>query len=123
MDGNLMEVHIMKNWMTLLAAGVFALSVSFAATAEENDVELDLLDEGEIEDDMVNRLELPESASDQGRESSRHGLDTATEARERGREFGQERAAEARERGQAAQDAARDGRDAARERRGPPQGE
>lgn len=112
---------MMKNWTVLLASGVFALSLSFAATAQEDDLELDVVEEGETEDEMVNRLELPESASDEGRESSALGLDTANEARERGREFGQERAEEARERAQASQDAAREGRESARERRGHPQ--
>ena len=43
------------------------------------------------------QLTLPETASDEARERAAFGLETANEARERGREFGQERAEAARE--------------------------
>lgn len=88
-----------NKWLAMMAAGLFAMSVSFAATAQEDDVDLDVVEAEETEGELVNRLELPESASDQGVESSQFGLDTANEAREKGREFGQERALEARESG------------------------
>lgn len=86
-----------KKWLAMMAAGLLAMGVSFAATAQEYDLELDVVEAGETEGELVNRLELPESASDVGVENSRFGLDTANEAREKGREFGQERAMEARE--------------------------
>ncbi len=107
-------------------------------------------EEPEEGEDSVERtpLSLPETASDQARESSAFGLATANEARERSREFGQdraadareaaaeradeartagqERAAEAREKGEAAREAgqarAQENREAAAERRGPPEG-
>ena len=52
----------------------------------------------EVPEQVVNRIELPDRAAVQARASA-SGLDTATRAREQGREAGQERAAEAREGG------------------------
>lgn len=58
---------------------------------------IDVVDENTTPDEVMNRIELPEDASDTAREAAAFGLDTANEARERGRDFGQERAEQARE--------------------------
>ncbi len=58
-------------------------------------------------------LRLPETASEQGKESSSEGLETANEAREKGRDFGRERAEQARQKGR---EKAQEARERARER-------
>lgn len=58
---------------------------------------MDVVDENATPDEVMNRIELPEDASDTAREASAFGLDTANDARERGRDFGQERADQARD--------------------------
>lgn len=108
-----------KQWLTLLAAGTLALGMATAASADDLDVTMDVVEEDGTEETLVNRLELPETADEQGRESSQFGLDTANDARERGRDFGQDRAEAARERGAEARERgmdARDARESARER-------
>ncbi|MEX0730317.1 MAG: hypothetical protein WED00_13915 [Aquisalimonadaceae bacterium] len=109
-------MRISKQYLIFLATGLFAISMTATAYAQELDVTMEVVDDNGTEEVIVNRLELPEDASDQGRESSRYGLDTANEARERGREFGQSRASEARERGEEARERGQAARDAARDR-------
>lgn len=78
--------------LSLLLAGLIAAS---PAMAQEDSMQV--VEPNETPEDVDRKLTLPESASQQGVESSSQGLDTANEAREKGREFGQERAEEARE--------------------------
>lgn len=79
-------------------------------------VTMQVLEEGEEADELFERIELPEDASEQARESARQGLDIANAARAGGREFGQAVADEARERGGA--EAADEARAAARDQMG-----
>lgn len=62
-------------------------------------VTMQVLEEGEDTDELFERIELPEDASEQARESAQQGLDIANAARAGGREFGQAVAEEARQRG------------------------
>lgn len=85
--------------MSVLLAGLLAAT---PAMAQDDDAEgrndaMQVVDQNERPEDVDKELSLPESASEQGKESSSYGLDTANEAREKGREFGQERAEEASE--------------------------
>ena len=61
------------------------------------DVTLEVIDTPEGIGDMMGRIELPPSASDQGRASSAQGLERANAAREGGEAFGQSGAEQARE--------------------------
>lgn len=76
--------------------GLFALILGFSVApialhAQVDDGTMDVIEEeGEL-------LSLPDSASDAGVENSAAGLETANEARAKGRDFGQERAEAARE--------------------------
>jgi hypothetical protein len=68
------------------------------AQEPDNEVTMDVLDSTDANEEMLGaRIELPERAAERARERSAFGLETANQARERSREFGQERAAEARE--------------------------
>lgn len=89
---------------------------------DELDTTMDVAEEGEAPDNATEPLALPEDASEQGVESSAEGLETANEAREKGREFGEATAEEAREQGRetgrsAAEDAREGGRAAAEDAR------
>lgn len=55
--------------------------------------------ENNAEEELISDITLPENASPQAHENAAYGLNTANEARRRGREFGQERAEQARELG------------------------
>lgn len=80
----------MKRWTTMLIAGACVAGLSLPALAQQNGPEDERTQAGAP-------LTLPEDAAEQARESAANGLDTANEARTRGRDFGQDRAAEARE--------------------------
>lgn len=84
--------------MGLLAAAP-AMAQDEADTPNRAQDEVRVVEQDETPEDVDKELALPESASEQGKESSSQGLDTANEAREKGKESGQERAEEARERG------------------------
>lgn len=94
----------MKRLNALIIATAIGIAAPLSLHAEEIDFDLDVVDVEDTEGDVAHRLSLPESASQQAVESAQFGLDTANEARERGREFGQERAQEARERAQDARE-------------------
>lgn len=104
----------------VLAAPFFCLGTAPAfaqqASTPPTTVTMQVLEEGEDTDELFERIELPEDASDQARESAQRGLDTANAARAGGRDFGQAVAEEARQRGGA--EAADEARDAARDQLG-----
>lgn len=95
------------------SAALLALSVSTQLYAQEiepinsGDETMVIIDDDMLVDDVVNRIELPTSASPQAVESAAFGLGTANSAREDGRAFGQRQAADARARGADARDNAR----------------
>lgn len=73
-------------------------SLAFAGEDEVPDVTMSVLEsEAEVER-VISEIQLPQAASPMAQERAASGLDTANEARERGREFGQERAEQARDR-------------------------
>lgn len=78
-------------------SGVAAAQPNDNADNADLDVTMEVMEEGQGPDRAMDTIELPETAADQGVESSAKGLETANEARERGREFGRERAQEARQ--------------------------
>ena len=119
----MLEVVNMKNTLTIfaLALGLAALPlISYAqeesttdpveTTADDGAVEettddntvVEVEDDGTMEtidEEMATEegmLALPASASEQGRLSSAKGMETANQARERGADFGRERAEQAR---------------------------
>jgi hypothetical protein len=67
-----------------------------AETGDDGDDTMIVFEADERPADIDNLITLPERASETGVERSRHGLETANEARGKGREFGMERAMEAR---------------------------
>ncbi|MFO8155535.1 MAG: hypothetical protein R6U87_05930 [Thiohalospira sp.] len=77
----------------------FALAGSGAAQAEEQaEVTIDAVSMGgTMAEVSEGRIELPERASEEGREASGEGLETANEARERHRELNREQSREMRE--------------------------
>lgn len=94
------RLYIMKRFYMLPVAAFAALVLGSSPVLAEEDAELDAVASEEAEPgDATRELSLPESASDQGRESSARGLDTANQAREKREEFGRETARDARERG------------------------
>lgn len=77
------------------------ISLSLLASplwAQDEDVTIDVVGESESEpEEVTSEIRLPDSVSDEARENAAFGLDTANSAREKKREFGEERASEARE--------------------------
>jgi len=108
----------------LLYPFITAVLSSYSGLSMAQDTDLDLVDDPTlvvVEEDAdpetaMEPIVLPDDASAQAVESSAQGLATANEARERGREFGQDTAAAARERGAEARDRAADRASEARER-------
>ena len=70
--------------------------------ADDLDVTMEVVGEHASEERIARELRLPEAADQTAEETSREGLETAGEARERGRDFGQDRAESARQRGEEA---------------------
>lgn len=107
--------------VSLLLAGLIASAPAMAqedgevsdTAAKAPEDTMQVVEPNETPEDVDRKLTLPESASEQGVESSSQGLETANEAREKGREFGRERAEEARESGS---ERAEEARERARER-------
>lgn len=94
---------------------MLSLAWSGATLARDGDVVMSVVgDEEAAEEDFVDEIRLPEPAARQGRESAAQGLDRADEAREGGRDFGRDRAAEARERAAEARDRAAEARERGR---------
>lgn len=87
-----------------------------APLAADDDVTMMVVEEGETADRVLAPIELPEAAAEEGVTNSAEGLATANEAREKGREFGEARAAEGRERGEQAREAAAENAENARDR-------
>jgi len=77
-----------------------------AQQGDDLDITMTVVDEDAEPDTAVEPIVLPDSAALQAVESSAQGLATANEARERGREFGQDTAEAARERGTEARESA-----------------
>jgi hypothetical protein len=79
---------------------LLSLGFSAPALAQDDEVTIDVVtDQDSLPDEVTSEIELPTQASEAAQGNAGPGLDTANEAREKGREFGMERAAEARERG------------------------
>ncbi len=108
-----MKRSIMLIGFALLMAGLISVTPALAQNEATGQDTMDVVEPGQTPEEVDRRITLPESASEQGVESSRKGLETANEAREKGREFGQERAEEARERGK---DRGEEARERAKER-------
>lgn len=98
-------MKITRNIATGLTFGLFTAS-SLYAQVEDTMV---VIDQDTSVAEVANNIELPErpqnsplalpdGASDEGRENSAFGLETANQARASGREFGQQQAEEARNR-------------------------
>jgi hypothetical protein len=80
------------------AAFVLALGLMLGGTAyADDDLSMDAVDLDETPEEVLNAIALPEDASETGVASSEFGIDTANQARELGREFGERMAEEARE--------------------------
>lgn len=101
-----------KHALLLALLLTFGFFTSQAAFADQHD-SMTTVDETS----QPENLALPETASPEAQENARQGLDTANEARERGREFGQERAEEARSRGQEARERGEEARQRGQEAR------
>lgn len=86
----------------ILTLGLLGASPLYA---QDEDTMIVIDDETTI-DEVTNVLELPEDASAEAVENSAFGVDTANRAREDGRAFGEQQAAEARSRGQEARETA-----------------
>jgi hypothetical protein len=86
--------------MILLAAMLFVwVSTGYAAEADVPEITMTVLESEDNAESVVSEIQLPANASPVAQERAAKGLSTANEARERGREFGQERAEQAREKG------------------------
>jgi hypothetical protein len=84
----------------LIVFGAILSVYSSLACADEDRVPAVTMSVLESEADIqrvISEIRLPEQASPVARERAAKGLETANEARERAREFGQERAEQARE--------------------------
>lgn len=100
----------MKKLYMLPVVAFAALALGSSPVLAEEDAELDAVASEEAEpSDATRELSLPDDASEQGRESSARGLDTANQAREKREEFGRDTARDARERGRGREDAADQG--------------
>jgi hypothetical protein len=108
----------------LLYPFITAVLSSYSGLSMAQDTDLDLVDDPTlivVDEDAdpetaMEPIVLPDDASAQAVESSAQGLATANQARERGREFGQDTAEAARERGAEARESAADRASEARER-------
>lgn len=106
---------------------IFTLAAGFALLtpvvhADDADDSTTVVAEGQQPDDAVTTLALPDQASDKAKESAAsgletanaaresHGNETAADARELGREFGERTAEEARDRSQQIRETAGDAR-------------
>ena len=103
----------MNDSFKLVTALFLAAVLAPVVVAQEDDGDgsvddtIVVVDENADPEDIINILELPETASDRGRESSAKGLATANAARENGREFGQQMSEDARSNRDAQRDEAR----------------
>jgi hypothetical protein len=82
----------------LILAGVFAVCPAVLAQDNTGD-NMDVVESEDAGEEAVgSKITLPESAAPEAHENAAYGLETANEAREGRREFGEDRAAGARER-------------------------
>ncbi|WP_404415196.1 hypothetical protein [Marinospirillum sp.] len=103
----------MKKLLTTLAFVLtFGLFSSAGVLAQEDNDSMNVVDETSEPDD----IELPEDAAPEAQENAQQDLDTANEAREKGREFGQERAQEARSRAEEARQRGQEARNRGEQR-------
>jgi hypothetical protein len=72
-------------------------SQAYAGADELPEVTLSVLESEADAERVISEIQLPETASPVARERAAQGLETANDARARGREFGLERAEQARE--------------------------
>jgi hypothetical protein len=86
----------MKIRREFILAIVLGLALSPAVFADDNDATLDVVEVDGTSEDFVNTIALPEEAADEGHDNAAFGIDTANEAREYGREFGERIADDAR---------------------------
>ncbi len=91
----------MKIFNPIYLFALMAALISLGAHAQDNNGDPDedtivVLEEDALPDRVFVELRLPDTASDVARERAAQGLDTANQARELGREFGQQRAEQAR---------------------------
>jgi len=113
--------------LSIVVATVAAFSIPLAYAEEEDldGLEMDVMEEDEAPDEASARIALPEDASQEGVDNSSQGIETANEAREGRREFGQDTAEQARdsrgERGREAAEGARDRQPEQPEQGGPPE--
>jgi len=108
-----MPRSVLISILGLLVAGLIFAAPAMAQDEGDNGDTIGVVQSDEEPEEVDQRITLPESASEQGKESSSEGLETANEAREKGSEFGRERAEEARQKGK---DKAQEARERARER-------
>ncbi len=102
----------MKIHKLMLSVAVPLSLLATPAMPQDAEITIDVLDqEDALPEQVTSEIRLPEAASDQARESAAEGLETGSDARDKRREFGQERAREARE---------QRGPERPGERRGPP---
>lgn len=84
----------------IVFAAILSVYSSLACAGENEvpDVTMTVLESEAEAERVISEIQLPQQASPVARERAAAGLETANEARERGREFGQERAEQARDR-------------------------
>jgi len=105
------------NWLALMLTTAMLTGQAFAeetdeAVAEDDELVMEVIEEGTTPGDIISRIRLPDAASEVGRTNAARGADTANAAREGGRAFGQgmaeARGEQGREIGASAREAAAD---------------
>jgi hypothetical protein len=76
-------------------AGLLLSPISYAD--ETTDDTVTVVDESDTPEDVVSHITLPDAASDSGSEHSEFGLGVANQARDLGRDFGQQISEQARD--------------------------
>jgi hypothetical protein len=88
----------MNRHIVYLGFSLVGLLLSPIGYADEvTDDTVTVVDEGNTPADVANLISLPDAASDSGREHSQLGLGVANQARDLGREFGQQMSEQARD--------------------------
>jgi hypothetical protein len=93
-----------KQCIVVFAAATIVMAASGDGLANDEDLEVTITVVGEDEDPQTvfEVISLPASAAPKATENSQRGLETANQARENGKAFGQAKADEAKEKGKAA---------------------
>jgi hypothetical protein len=100
------------NWLGLMLASALVTGPAYAeeTAQEDDDLTMEVIEDGTTPEHITSRIQLPDAASDVARENAAKGLATANAAREDGRAFGQGmaelRGEQGREIGAAAREAA-----------------